>query len=303
MSKGDNDRESGPTGGRHFMSLGGGFPLPPKKLGLGQTFGAPNTSKSFVAKREQAPINNLPDIFTTCPELRKFSMVFNLTPKEEEKKSKPPIEQVQQVATVPVQQPPPQPVGYPYQPMAPRFFVPMLQFFDPNAPIIRPHELGFVPKSEWPPQVLTLWDLRQMYFTRRNGVGRRFDFKLYNALCITKMFPTAYSYIGAIWIGSNVMKIHSQTFAQLLGIHAVQGGLFHKQGNFSRHGFHQVMRQSPTAISLGIDLRDVDDYSVRLFTDQYNRFSRDTEFVITDTIPPIGEEIEEDAGDQNAETK
>jgi hypothetical protein len=161
--------------------------------------------------------------------------------------------------------------------------------FDPNAPIIRPlifdsnarHELGFVPRSEWPPQIFGLWDLRQMYFTRRNGPGRRFDFKLYNALCITKVFPSAYYFIGAIWITPTVMKIHSQVFAQLLGIHAVQGGLFHKQGNFSRHGFQQVLKQT---VGVTIDAADVDDYLVRLFTDQHNRFSRDSEFVITDVV-------------------
>jgi hypothetical protein len=162
----------------------------------------------------------------------------------------------------------------------------LLAFANPS------HEFGFVPKAEWPPQVFTLWDLRQMYFTRRNGPGRRFDFKLYNALCITKVFPSAYYFIGAIWVSATVMKIHSQTFAQLLGIHAVQGGLFHKQGNFSRHGFQQVMKRAEAAAAMTLDLADVDDYLVRLFTDQHNRFSRDSEFVITDAMAAVREEEE-----------
>jgi hypothetical protein len=106
------------------------------------------------------------------------------------------------------------------------------------------------------------------------------------------VFPSAYYFIGAIWLNSTVMKIHSQTFAQLLGIHAVQGGLFHKQGNFSRHGFQQVMKRAQAALGMTLDLADVDDYLVRLFTDQHNRFSRDSEFVITDTIPAVREEEE-----------
>ena len=153
------------------------------------------------------------------------------------------------------------------------------------------HELGFVPKNEWPPQICTLRDLQQMYFTRRNGISRRFDFKLYNALCITKAFPDAYPYVGAIWIGQNIMKVHSQRFAELLGIHAVQGGLFHKQGNFSRHGFVQVHKQSTEALALNMNLWDVDDYNVRLFTDQQNRFSRDKEFYVTGIV---GEKVEEE---------
>jgi hypothetical protein len=101
------------------------------------------------------------------------------------------------------------------------------------------------------------------------------------------MFPTAYYYIRAIWLTQTVMKIHSQTFAQLLGIHAVQGGLFHKQGNFSRHGFRQVMKDTQIIEGMNVDLLDVDDYLVRLFTDEHNRFSRDSEFIIPDVITVI----------------
>jgi hypothetical protein len=126
-----------------------------------------------------------------------------------------------------------------------------------------------------------------MYFTRRNGPGRRFDLKLYNALRITKMFPSAYYWVGAIWLTQTVMKIHSQTFAQLLGIHAIQGGLFHKQGNFSRHGFQQVKKESQEAEGMNSVLVDVDDYLVRLFTDQHNRFSRDSEFIVPDPVTAV----------------
>jgi hypothetical protein len=95
------------------------------------------------------------------------------------------------------------------------------------------------------------------------------------------MFPTAYYYIGAIWLTQTVMKLDSQTFTQLLGIQAVQGGLFHKQGHFSRHGFRQVMKDTRIIEGINLDLQDVDDYLVRLFADEHNRFSRDSEFVIT----------------------
>ena len=49
-----------------------------------------------------------------------------------------------------------------------------------------------------------------------------------------------------------------------MGIHAIQGALFHKQGNFIRHGFSQVYKQNISNTS--IDLNDVDDYNIRLFT-------------------------------------
>ncbi|OHT06831.1 hypothetical protein TRFO_25078 [Tritrichomonas foetus] len=136
------------------------------------------------------------------------------------------------------------------------------------------HELGFVPQSEWPPQNMSLNELKGLYFTRRNGAARQFDFKLYNALCITSKFPEAYNYVGAIWVTQNVMKIHSQIFANLLGIHSIQGGLFHKQGNFSRHGFIHVYKQSTMNLQKSPLCDDVDDYNVRLYTDRRNRFCR-----------------------------
>lgn len=136
------------------------------------------------------------------------------------------------------------------------------------------HLLGFVPQSEWPPQTMSLSDLRRMYFTRRNGAARQFDYKLYNALCITNKFPEAYEHVGAIWVSPTVMKINSQAFAKLLGIHAVQGGLFHKQGNFPRHGFQNI----PGATHQIPECADVDDYNVRLFTDRMHRFTKGGEF-------------------------
>lgn len=136
------------------------------------------------------------------------------------------------------------------------------------------HELGFVPQSEWPLQSMSLWDLRSMYFTRRNGAARQFDFKLYNALCITAKFPDSYKYVGAVWINQTVMKINSQIFANLLGIHAIQGGLFHKQGNFSRHGFTHIYKQSTINLQKCPLCDDVDDYNVRLYQDRLNRFCR-----------------------------
>jgi hypothetical protein len=125
---------------------------------------------------------------------------------------------------------------------------------------------------------MSLWELRQMYFTRRSGVGRQFDFKLFNALCITAKYPSAYEFVGAVWISPNVMKIHAQPFANLLGIHTVQGGLFHKQGNFSRYGFSHIFRHVAPDFALSPDCDDVDDYNVRLYTDKSNRFFREREF-------------------------
>lgn len=71
--------------------------------------------------------------------------------------------------------------------------------------------------------------------------------------------------VGAIYIGQNMIKINSNIFGSLLGIHAVQGGLFHKQGNFSRNGYKQIQKQKIDQTLLIGNVDDVDDYNVRIF--------------------------------------
>jgi hypothetical protein len=149
--------------------------------------------------------------------------------------------------------------------------------FDPDDSMIRPCDLGFLPRQEWTAHQISLWDLKQMYFTRRNGIARQFEYKLYNALCITLAFPESYEFVGAIWISDTVMKINAHSFANLLGIQTVQGGLFHKQGNFSRHGFHHIFKSGSPDLAKLPECAEVDDYNIRLYTDELNRFVRGTE--------------------------
>ena len=193
--------------------------------------------------------NPLPDIYTTCPELKQFKPIIsfqnNTTSSKSNNNGK----------------------------------------FDPEKTIIVPSELGFIPESDWSAKAFSLWELREKYFMRRNGAIRQFDCKLFNALRITLKYPDAYEYVGAIWITNSIMKIDSQIFAHLLNIHAVQGGLFHKQGNFSRHGFQHILRSSSISLMKSPECSDVDDYQVRLYQDKsvngyrdgYFRFTRDFE--------------------------
>ena len=116
---------------------------------------------------------------------------------------------------------------------------------------------------------------------KRNGYARLFPFKLYHALLITKAFPDAYRYTGVKWVSDQIMKVNGTVFAKLLGIHTVTGGLFHKQGNFSRHQFEQVFTKDHPELSGNPDINDVDDLTTMLFVDLKHRFSRDSEFDLT----------------------
>lgn len=124
-----------------------------------------------------------------------------------------------------------------------------------------------------------------MYFTRRNGAARQFDYKLYNALCISKRFPESFPFVGAKWVSNTVIKINAPVIANLLGIHAVQGGLFHKQGNFTRHGYQHVYLQHLDSLKNDPQCADVDEYNIRLFVDTLNRFTRDGEYKFANEVP------------------
>ena len=150
--------------------------------------------------------------------------------------------------------------------------------------MINPMELGFVPKTEWNRKTFSLIELKKNYFTKRKGVSSKFEYKLYNSLLITRKYPDLYNFIGTIWVSSSIMKIDSNIFGNLLGIHCVQGGLFHKQGNFIRNGFNNVILSCFPNLIQNPLCKDVDDHNIRLFFDQFQRFSRDKEFVVIDDL-------------------
>lgn len=133
-----------------------------------------------------------------------------------------------------------------------------------TAPTIDTVALHFIPQETWNQKAVSLQYLAENYFSRKNNVTRRFEHKLWNALRITSAYPAMIKYIGVAWVTDTVFKVYKQTFAKLLNITCVDGGLFHKQGNFTRHGFvilpdHAEHQQIPES-----QLEDVDHHDVVL---------------------------------------
>lgn len=129
---------------------------------------------------------------------------------------------------------------------------------------IDPIRLRFVPISSWTSKQVSLSYLEETYFSRKNNVNRRFEHKLWNALQITKAFPNLISQVGVVWISNTIFKVYKSIFARLLHIRCINGGLFHKQGNFTCHGF-VVLTESEISSSkifqnsllLDVDYRNV----------------------------------------------
>lgn len=145
-------------------------------------------------------------------------------------------------------------------------------------------ELGFIPHSNWCKKMIKFSKLQRLYFQRRKGHARRFDYKLYNALLITKKDKNMFNLVGAMWVTADIIKINSEIFAQLIGINTIQGGLFHKQGNFPRNGFIHIYKNSSQELIDNPDCVDVDEHNVRLFIDKYRRFTRDKDYVVFEDI-------------------
>jgi hypothetical protein len=128
--------------------------------------------------------------------------------------------------------------------------------------IIDPIALRFIPRSAWAQQTTSLQSLHGDYFGRKNNVNRRFEHKLWNALRLTSAFPNMTKIVGVVWVGDSIIKVYKYPFAKFLNINAVDGGLFHKQGNFTRHGFVTVSDAEardkiPPELLVDVDFREV----------------------------------------------
>ena len=139
---------------------------------------------------------------------------------------------------------------------------------------IDPHALHFIPENTWSQQMVSLQFLHDDYFGRKNNVNRRFEHKLWNALLITENFPDMTKLVGVTWATDTVIKVYKFPFAKLLNITAIDGGLFHKQGNFPRHGFVilndvDAKEKVPKEQQEDVDFRDV-----MLITHASNCFTR-----------------------------
>lgn len=141
---------------------------------------------------------------------------------------------------------------------------------------IDPVALGFIPKSSWTTKSLSLESLHESYFGRKNNVNRRFEHKLWNALRITSAHPNLIQNVGVCWVSTKIIKVYKQAFAKLLKIRVVDGGLFHKQGNFTRHGF--VICNETKAMAEVPDgyLADVDNRNVVLIYHKDNAFNQNS---------------------------
>lgn len=139
--------------------------------------------------------------------------------------------------------------------------------------IFIPTQLCLIPASEWTLQPMTLKQIQESYFLKRNGTSRQFDIKLYNALCITKFEKSAFLYVGVEWIDSKNFKVNEKIFSKFIGLSVLD-----VEETFAKYGFTQIYKGDNPILVRNLHCEDVDDNSVRVYQDPLKRFERDRPF-------------------------
>jgi hypothetical protein len=143
-----------------------------------------------------------------------------------------------------------------------------------NSLFYSPQALGFLPSNYWLSADASFGDLVTKFFQRKNNANCRFPHKLYNALAVVEHDPNSFHLFGVQWVTDQIFKVDKFIFARLLGIVAIDGGLFHRQGNFPSHGFVELTAGEIEPLRSSHDVSDVDQDRVRLLYHRSNGFSK-----------------------------
>jgi hypothetical protein len=133
---------------------------------------------------------------------------------------------------------------------------------NPDA-LVNPRELGFIPLTRREGEH-TFGGAIAEFFRRKSRSTARFLHKLYNVLKISEAHPALYPFVGVRWVTDTVIMVDKVKFARLLAIKAIDGSLFHRQGNFPTHGFVELGVKEARAVLPVEMLGDVDFDLVRL---------------------------------------
>jgi hypothetical protein len=148
--------------------------------------------------------------------------------------------------------------------------------------VFSPHALGFLPSNYWLPEDTTFNDFVTKFMQRKNNANCRFPHKLFNALTLVGHTPSFFDLLGVQWVTDRVFKVDKLIFGRVLGMMAVDGGLFHRQGNFPSHGFKELSGPELEQLKALYPLTDVDQDRVRLCYHKGESFAKDsTEEAVT----------------------
>jgi hypothetical protein len=137
-----------------------------------------------------------------------------------------------------------------------------------------PQKLGFLPSNYWLAMDIPFGDLVTQFFQRTNNANCRFPHKLFNALTLVDHDPSMFNLLGVQWVTDQIFKVDKLIFGRTLGIGSIDGGLFHRQGNFPSHGFGELAGREFEQLKANCDLLDIDQDRVRLLYHKGEMFSK-----------------------------
>ena len=114
------------------------------------------------------------------------------------------------------------------------------QLYEDKSVMINPKKLHFIPAKFWPDKDIPFCDIVDDFFRRKNHINCRFPHKLYNALRLNELGGKFKIVSGVEWLSPMVLRVDKIGFSRLLGISSIEGSLFHRQGNFTTHGFSEI---------------------------------------------------------------
>lgn len=148
-----------------------------------------------------------------------------------------------------------------------------VNFFNGKKIMINPKELGFLPKYFWKNLELELGQIIDQFFKIRSTKRLRFEYKLWNALAITKVYPDLYDVIGVLWVSEVIIKVNRTIFGSLIKVASPAAALFNHSGSFATHGFLEIsLRQVKGYVPENV-VDDVDESIVRLYIHSTNSFT------------------------------
>jgi hypothetical protein len=136
---------------------------------------------------------------------------------------------------------------------------------DPTV-VVNPVKLGFIPRGLWSDEEVPVGQVIESFFQRRSSVNGRFHHKLFNALRIVEEFPTLAGILGVSWATDKILRVDKMALARVLAITAIDGSLFHQQGNFPSHGFIELSQSEARELCPWEVLEGADFDRVRMLT-------------------------------------
>ena len=109
-----------------------------------------------------------------------------------------------------------------------------------NNIVFDPKTMIFIPSKIFNKKSYTFTEICEEHFQGRSSKKLRFEYKLWNALQITKVYPSLYIFVGVVWLNDKVIKVHRHYFGNLLKLKRPTSALFTSQGSCPSHGFLEL---------------------------------------------------------------